>query len=89
MPISVTRWENAAHDPLDGPVREVLQPYVAAGQVVIPGDTIYGPQDDVPDGQYECRRTWTTLGLAQNWIDTIDSITAPLGFTAVSKRVIE
>jgi hypothetical protein len=89
MPISVTRWEDAAHDPLDMPCREALTQYVEANQVVVPGVTIYGPQDDIPEGQYECRRTWTTVGLAQNWIDNIDSISVPLGFTAISKYVIE
>lgn len=85
MPKSITRWLDAAHDPLNQPCADALQPYVEAGQVSVPGETVYGPNEGIPAGQYECRRTWTTLALAQNWVDNIDSISVPLGFTATYK----
>lgn len=89
MPKSITRWENAAHDPLSNPCQTALYPYASAGQVETSGETVYGPNEGIPEGQYECRRTWTTLALAQNWIDNIDTIANPLGFTSISKRVSE
>jgi hypothetical protein len=86
MPFSITRWTSAAHDPLDGPCREALLPYQEAGQTEA-GETIYGPFGDIPAGEYECRRPWTTIELAQNWIDNIESISVPLGFNPISKSV--
>jgi hypothetical protein len=88
MPKSITRWEDAAYDPLNSPCSDALYPYIVAGQVNPVGEIIYGPTAEIPDGQYECHRTWTTIELAQNWIDTIDvNIANPLGFTSITKRV--
>jgi hypothetical protein len=89
MPKSVTRWNLSAQELLYIPCLEALEPYILADQLIAIPELIYGPMNDIPDGQYECHRTWTTVALAQNWIDTIDSISAPLGFVAISKRVIE
>ena len=89
MPKSVTRWENAAGEVIDAPLQLVLQPFIIDGLTEVPGETIFGPNGDIPEGQYEVRRTWTTVELAQNWIDTVDTIATPLGFTSVYKAVIE
>lgn len=88
MPKSATRWIDAAHDAINSAVQESLSPYVADGLTVVPGETIYGPDQGIPDGQYECRREWATTELAQNWVDIIDSIAEPFGFAAVFKTVI-
>jgi len=87
MATSITRWVVAAHDPLNSPCQAALIPYVEAGQVATPGTTIYGPNGGILEGEYECHREWLTLELAQNWIDTIESISVPLGFNPISKSV--
>ena len=89
MAKSVTRWENAASEAIDPAIQHALSPYVVDGLVSVPGDTIYGPNNGIPAGQYECHRTWVTVELAQNWIDTVDSIAASAGFTSTYKAVIE
>ena len=89
MPKSVTRWENAAQSAIDPTIREVLFPYVVDRLLEVPGELIYGPNGGVPEGQYECYRTWTTVELAQHWIDIVDTIATPLGFTTTYKAVVE
>jgi hypothetical protein len=89
MPKSVTRWENAALDAIDPAIQNALAPYVIDGLVIVPGETIFGPNEGIPEGQYETRRTWTTTELAQNWIDTVDNIASIIGFTSTYKAVIE
>jgi hypothetical protein len=89
MAKSVTRWENAAHDAIDTAIQSALAPYVVDGLVSVPGETIYGPDGGIPEGQYECHRTWVTVELAQNWIDTVDNIAIVMGFTSTYKAVIE
>ena len=89
MAKSVTRWEITTKDALDPYTNNALAPYVVDGLVSVPGETIYGPDGGIPEGQYECHRTWVTVELAQNWIDTVDSVTSPSGFTPTHKAVIE
>jgi hypothetical protein len=90
MAQSVTRWDLSAQEPLYAPTLEALQPYIAAEQVnLAAGRLVFGPDEGIPEGQYESHRLWQTVELAQNWIDNIDSISIPLGFTAISKRIIE
>ena len=89
MAKSVTRWEITTKDVLDPYTNDALDPYVIDGLVSVPGKTIYGPDGGIPEGQYECHRTWATAELAQNWIDTIDNIAAPIGITSIYKAVIE
>jgi hypothetical protein len=89
MPISVTRWENAASTAIDPAIQIALKPYAIDGLLETPGEVIYGPNGGVPEGQYECHRTWTTHKLAQHWIDIVDTIAITAGFTSVYKAVIE
>ena len=89
MAKSVTRWENAAKDAIFPICRQVFDPYLIDGLLDPSPEFIYGPSGDIPEGQYECHRTWVTVELAQNWIDTVDSVTSPSGFTPTHKAVIE
>jgi hypothetical protein len=89
MPISVTRWENAASTAIDPAIQIALEPYVVDKLVKTPGQVIHGPANGIPEGQFECHRTWTTHKLAQHWIDIVDTIGITAGFTSVYKAVIE
>jgi hypothetical protein len=89
MPKSVTRWERAAINAIDPAIQNALAPYIADGLVIAQAEMIFGPNDGIPEGQYESHRIWSTTELAQNWIDNVDILAAPAGFTSTYKAVIE
>ena len=51
MAKSVTRWEITTKDALDPYTNNALAPYVVDGLVSVPGETIYGPDGGIPEGQ--------------------------------------
>ena len=89
MPKSITRWENEAESIIYSEMSNALTPYVVDELTVVPGEVVRGPNEGIPEGQYEVRRTWNTVELAQNWIDTAISIGAKLGVTRVYTAVVE
>jgi hypothetical protein len=89
MPKSVTRWKNEDESIIDPTVQEALLPFIIDELTFHVGKGIVGPAGGVPFGQYECHRTWATIELAYNWLETIERIEAQLGVKCVYKAVIE
>jgi hypothetical protein len=88
MAQSITRWPLAALFVLKDPTQNAVQQYIDQG-LTDGGSVIYQrPAHDVPEGQYECYRTWTTSEAAQAWLDGIDAIATPLGYTCLEKRLV-
>ena len=88
MAYSTTRWETIpAYDLLTTPVQAALAPLIESGLTDGISDIVYGPNGDVPVGQYTGTRTWTTTEAAQSWLDGIDAIAASVGVTCLEKRL--
>ena len=87
MAHSTTRWETTAFDLLTPPCLVALEPYLESGVTDRESVLVYGPNGDVPVGQYTCTRTWTTTAAAQSWLDGIDAIAASVGATCLEKRL--
>ena len=89
MAQSITRWYTSSFGgALAAACQTAIQPYVAAGETDGYSELVYGPADNIPDGQYEGARTWTTTAGAQNWLDMIDGIATSAGCVCLEKRLI-
>ena len=87
MAYSTTRWETTAFDLLTTPVQVAIAPLVESGLTSDGSILVYGPNGDVPVGQYTATRLWTTTEAAQSWLDGIDAIAASVGVTCLEKRL--
>lgn len=89
MAKSITRWNVSSGPLLVYAFESAIQPYVAAGDTDGVTTIIYGPTETIPENQYEVQRTWTTVELAQNWLDTVVTPTAAqVGATELYQAVI-
>jgi hypothetical protein len=66
-----------------------VQPFVDAGVTDGIPIIIEGPTDNIPEGQFDCIRTWNSLPAAEQWISLIDGFCARLGVVCLSKTLVE
>lgn len=78
MPYSVTRWNLADKTAVHAAVVDKLT--IHRGQMETDGipDHIFGPEGGIPEGQYQVTRYWTTIELAQAWVDFCGTIGIPM-----------
>lgn len=87
MAVSITRWYTSDQEGVNNAVQAQLAIEIQNGNTDGSFQLTYGPNGGIPEGQYDCGRLWTTLELAESWVNYCQTIGYTCTFSEVRSHI--